>query len=378
GAPPSWCGPSRPRPWRWRPGARPPRARRRWCRPRRRGSRRPRPSRGTASPSDRRLGEPLLELEQGGPRYQLRDVGTVLGDLLDARAGHVRPAGRRHDERRLDVGVELTVQVRHLQLVLEVGDRAQALDYDPGADLPGVVGEEAVERVDDHVLHVGHDLPDDLHALLGREQRAGLERVVEDGHGQAVVDPGRAPDHVDVAVVEGVEAPRVDGVDHERECNAGRRQAPVAQSLRTSAAGVLRPARMSFTARSCRSSHARLSASARRPAAARCARWSAMRCAKPGTPSPVEATVATMGGRHAPGGDGARSSAERTSRRTRSAPGRSALFTQNTSPTSMIPALKAWTASPLPGVSTTTVVSAASATSTSDWPTPTVSITTTS
>jgi len=59
------------------------------------------------------------------------------------------------------------------------------------------------------------------------------------------------------------------------------------------------------------------------------------------------------------------------------APGISALFTTNTSPTSRIPALAAWMASPMPGATVTSVVSASEAISTSAWPTPTVSTSTT-
>ena len=57
-------------------------------------------------------------------------------------------------------------------------------------------------------------------------------------------------------------------------------------------------------------------------------------------------------------------------------PGRSALLTTKTSATSRSPALWAWTASPAPGFSTTTVVSADPAISTSTCPTPTVSTST--
>ncbi|CAB4908220.1 unannotated protein [freshwater metagenome] len=67
-----------------------------------------------------------------------------------------------------------------------------------------------------------------------------------------------------------------------------------------------------------------------------------------------------------------------SSRTVRSAPARSALLTTNTSATSRMPALAAWMPSPMPGATSTRVVSAREATSSSDWPTPTVSTTTTS
>ena len=70
-----------------------------------------------------------------------------------------------------------------------------------------------------------------------------------------------------------------------------------------------------------------------------------------------------------------RSSMCSRSRRTSSAPGRSALLTTSTSATSSRPDLLACTASPMPGATITTVVSAVRVTSTSTWPTPTVSTT---
>lgn len=66
------------------------------------------------------------------------------------------------------------------------------------------------------------------------------------------------------------------------------------------------------------------------------------------------------------------------SRTVASAPSRSALFTTKTSAISRMPALTAWIASPMPGASSTSVVSASEATSTSACPTPTVSTSTTS
>jgi hypothetical protein len=62
------------------------------------------------------------------------------------------------------------------------------------------------------------------------------------------------------------------------------------------------------------------------------------------------------------------------SRARRSAPGRSALLMTNRSAASIRPAFMAWMESPDSGTSTTTVLSAAAAMSSSDWPTPTVSM----
>src|SRR5215472_5610201 len=113
------------------------------------------------------------------------------------------------------------------------------------------------------------------------------------------------------------------------------------------------------------------------------------------TPSPRAADSLRIGGSHwesakLPGRTAARlwlragvcvnpltarrtSSIARSSRTTRSAPSRSALLTAKMSATSRMPALIAWTSSPIPGTRTTTVVCAIWATSISSWPTPTVS-----
>ena len=87
-------------------------------------------------------------------------------------------------------------------------------------------------------------------------------------------------------------------------------------------------------------------------------------------PSPAVPTVVTIGGRHSPD---ASATIARRSRTVAWVSGRSALFTTSTSATSSTPAFAAWMESPMPGTTSTTVVSAAEAISTSAWPTPTVS-----
>ena len=104
-----------------------------------------------------------------------------------------------------------------------------------------------------------------------------------------------------------------------------------------------------------------------------CARCCCTTSHKASTPSPVEPMVGTIGGRHASCGKSERSSICSRSRRVSSTPLRSALLITNTSAISMRPALFACTESPQPGFTTTTVVSALPAISTSTWPTPTVS-----
>lgn len=82
-------------------------------------------------------------------------------------------------------------------------------------------------------------------------------------------------------------------------------------------------------------------------------------------------------GFHCPSSELRSELAARRCRRAVAAPGRSALFTANTSATSMMPALIACASSPIPGEATNTAVSAIAHASTSDCPTPTVSMMTT-
>ena len=93
-------------------------------------------------------------------------------------------------------------------------------------------------------------------------------------------------------------------------------------------------------------------------------------------PCPSVATVFTISGAAASGA--AIESIDWISVTTRSTPSRSALFTTKTSAISMMPALSACTSSPRPGTSTTRLTSAVPTISTSSWPTPTVSTSTTS
>src|SRR5262245_10799060 len=59
---------------------------------------------------------------------KIGDVAAERGDLLDSARGEKTVLRRRHQVDRLDVRRQLTVELIHLQLVLEVGDRAQSFD----------------------------------------------------------------------------------------------------------------------------------------------------------------------------------------------------------------------------------------------------------
>ena len=76
--------------------------------------------------------------------------------------------------------VELVVQGRHLELVLEVGDGPQALDDRLGPHAMGEIHEQLIEGLHSDVGQVRRGLPGQGHALVQGQQRSLLRR---DGHG---------------------------------------------------------------------------------------------------------------------------------------------------------------------------------------------------
>ena len=111
---------------------------------------------------------------------------------------------RRHDEKRLQLLVQLVVERRHLELVLEVGDGAQSLHHGLGAHAAGEVDEQLVERLDAHVGQIARDLLHKGHSLLEGEERLFLRR---DSHGNDdLVDKlGGTADNVEMSGGDGVE-----------------------------------------------------------------------------------------------------------------------------------------------------------------------------
>ena len=152
------------------------------------------------------LGQPLGDLRRHHPRH----VAAEPGDLAHQarRQERVLRAGR--DEEGVDAR-QLLVHLGHLQLVVEVGDRAEALDDRLGAVLLGELDEQALEELDPHVGEVRDLLGEHLLALLEGEQRRRLLRVADDGHDH-VVEVARGPlDDVEVTVGDGIERARAEG-----------------------------------------------------------------------------------------------------------------------------------------------------------------------
>ena len=91
----------------------------------------------------------------------------------------------------LDVRTEVTIHQRHLALVFEVGDAAQPAHDRRRAPVPGIVDEQALERLDlDARLAAAH-LADHRHAFGDREVRAFL-RVEQDRDDDSIEQIGRA------------------------------------------------------------------------------------------------------------------------------------------------------------------------------------------
>src|SRR5690242_18745471 len=158
------------------------------------------------------FGQALAQPGQDDLGNEPADVAAVPGDLLDQAGGQERVQRVGGHEQRLDLGHPV-VHLRHLHLVLEVGDGAQALDH--GGDPVGgaEVHQQAVEPLDPHVAVAGGDLAQHLDALVDREQ-ALLGDVDQHGDDDLVVQAGGPADDVEVAVGDRIEGTRADYALH--------------------------------------------------------------------------------------------------------------------------------------------------------------------
>src|SRR6185369_5135780 len=150
---------------------------------------------------------------------QARDVAAVLGDLLDQAGGQERVLRVRAHEQRLDAS-QPGVHLRHLQLIVEVADRAQAFDDRLDAVGPAEVDQQPMRRLDDDVggasRMISNGLPDEVHPFVHGEQRV-LVLVDPDGHHDLVKQLAGSQDDVEMAVRDGVEGTRTDSPPHDRE-----------------------------------------------------------------------------------------------------------------------------------------------------------------
>src|SRR5690606_22805106 len=145
-------------------------------------------------------------------RHQVGDVATPGGDLLDQGGRQEAVGGVGGDEEGLDAG-EAVVHLGHLQFVVEVADRAQALDDGGDVALLAEVDEEAVEGLDTDVAVLGGDPADQVDPLLDLEQPF-LGLVDHHRDVDLVVQPGGPGDDVEVSIGDRVERPGAYGAAH--------------------------------------------------------------------------------------------------------------------------------------------------------------------
>src|SRR5829696_8343916 len=157
-------------------------------------------------------GEQLLQPRGHAPWDQLLDVPTERRQLLDAARAQETVLRAGHQVEGLDVRCLLAVELVHLQLVLEVGDRPQALHDRLGADLAREVDDERGEGLGADVGQVARRLLDERDALLDVEQRLALADRQVDHPDDDLIEDLRGPgDDIQVAVGDRVVGPGADG-----------------------------------------------------------------------------------------------------------------------------------------------------------------------
>jgi hypothetical protein len=123
---------------------------------------------------------------------------------------------RGHEEHRIDLGCQAAVVVGKLDLGVEVTNRPQPTDDEPGTSRPAEVDGQPLERLDVHLrseLRAGQGAADELDAVGGRQQRL-LARVLEHSNHDSVEHRRGATDDVDMAIGDRVERARIDGDVH--------------------------------------------------------------------------------------------------------------------------------------------------------------------
>src|SRR5665213_2125095 len=93
------------------------------------------------------LGRTVSPPKSGGDirRHKMADVAAILRHLLDQRGTGVAELLVRHDEERFNLGLEMPVHQRHVELELEIGKGAKAADDGVRLLRPGEVDQQAVE-----------------------------------------------------------------------------------------------------------------------------------------------------------------------------------------------------------------------------------------
>src|SRR5687768_3957222 len=142
-------------------------------------------------------------------RNKTVDRRTERDELLDARCGEEEPLRSCHEIDHLDVGRELAIHVAHLELELEVRERADPADDEARADL---FRERHLQTVKCAHLDVATSRARVAHerdALFGIEQR--LLREIATDTDDDTVEEARGPlEDVEMAVGGRIERARID------------------------------------------------------------------------------------------------------------------------------------------------------------------------
>src|SRR5205823_2461053 len=150
-----------------------------------------------------------LILPGRGPpcRNELRPV--IRGENLHARGRDEQEFRGGHEVDHLDLRSERTVHVRHLELKLEVGKRADPAHDEARATGARELDLQAIERADLDVGVLRARLAHQLDTLVRRKDRL-LREIPPDADDHAVEEARGALDDVDVSVRRWIEGTRID------------------------------------------------------------------------------------------------------------------------------------------------------------------------
>lgn len=154
-------------------------------------------------------------------RYQSFDGAAELGDLAHNARTEITVFFRGHHENGFHIGFEPSIHERHLELVLVVGDGANAAQDGVGIAPAHIVHQKPIEEIHFHIGPLAGDFTEHFRALARGEERR-LVQILEDGDDEAVEDARAAGNEVQVPVGHGIEGPRIDGDDALHAGNSAR------------------------------------------------------------------------------------------------------------------------------------------------------------
>ena len=143
------------------------------------------------------------------------DVTAEAEDLLEHTGADEGVAAGGLEEDGFDIRGEAAVHEGHLELVLVVGDGADAAQDGGAAEGAGEVDHEPVKSGDGDVVEGGGGFAEHLGALFDGEEGI-FDRVDEDGDGEVLKEERAALDQVDVAVCRRVKGSGIKGFDGHR------------------------------------------------------------------------------------------------------------------------------------------------------------------